>query len=962
MHSLKRSLVVLVAILAVAGAPTAAAQPVPDSRPDAISDVGPKTDSPEGLEMAPDRVVVRWRDDGAAAAVSRGLGLRQLVTLDSGVTQVLGTGGRAVADVVSDLRRQPAVAWAEPDYVVHVDAGEVAVNDALTHQQYALDRMNVREAWSITTGGSNLIAVLDTGVWAAHPDLAGRIAPGYDFVNGDADPADDNAHGTWVSGILAARANDGYGVAGITWTDRILPVKVMDQNGSGYTSVLATGIRWAADQGASVINMSIGGYGDSTALREAIEYAWSKNVVMVAAAGNHRRVEQTYPASYPQVISVSATQADDEFTNWSSYGAAVDVSAPGASIMTTNCDRRVVTSCAYDGSHITISGTSFSTPNTAGVAALLRAANPLWTNQQVMSRIISSSDDLGYPGWDMRYGYGRVNAMRALGGSTTPPPSSPGDSLEGNNTFASASLMPVNTWFYPSIHPAGDVDFLAFTTPRAGRLDIAVSPVIDTLRVPKSSLPIDPMLQVYSASGSLLMSVDDPSDSATIERASIQVSGSTRIVVRVNNWFPNGNRQGYRVETGFVDNVAPLLAGRSPSSGATDVAVDSAATVTFSEAVSGVSASTFQLRNSVGSVVPATVTYDPAAARATLRPSSTLLGQATYTLSLSTAIKDAGGNSLAAQAWAFTTGPALARLAGSDRYATAALVSATGFAPGVPVAYLATGLNFPDALAAGPVAARAGGPILLVTRDAIPSATAGELSRLRPVRIVVLGGSGAVGDGVLAAARGYATGGSVTRLAGVDRYATAAAVSASAFAPGIPVAYVATGANFPDALAAGPVAARNGGPILLVTRDGIPAATAAELRRLRPAGIVVLGGTGAVGDGVLAGLRPSATSGTVIRLAGASRYATAAAISASEWAAGEPSTAFLATGLTFADALAAAPLAGITGSPLLLTDPSHLSDPTRVELDRLAPPNVVILGGIGALSDQIRIDVLAMAP
>jgi len=198
------------------------------------------------------------------------------------------------------------------------------------------------------------------------------------------------------------------------------------------------------------------------------------------------------------------------------------------------------------------------------------------------------------------------------------------------------------------------------------------------------------------------------------------------------------------------------------------------------------------------------------------------------------------------------------RLAGSDRYATAAAISAATFpSSGVPVAYVATGLNYPDALAGSVAAARAGGPLLLVTRDTVPAATATELARLKPARIVILGSTGVVGSTVESKLRTYAP--SVTRLAGSDRYATAAAISAATFpSSGVPVAYVATGLNYPDALAGSVAAARAGGPLLLVTRDTVPAATATELARLKPARIVILGSTGVVGDGTAAAARSAA--------------------------------------------------------------------------------------------------------
>jgi hypothetical protein len=290
------------------------------------------------------------------------------------------------------------------------------------------------------------------------------------------------------------------------------------------------------------------------------------------------------------------------------------------------------------------------------------------------------------------------------------------------------------------------------------------------------------------------------------------------------------------------------------------------------------------------------------------------------------------------------------RQSGPDRYATAAAVSGAAFAPGVPVAYIATGTNFPDALAAAAAAGAQGGPVLLVSAGGIPAATAAELARLRPGRIIVAGGEAVVSNDILNAARAYTTG-TVIREAGPDRYSTAAAISASAFAPGVPVAYIATGTNFPDALAAAAAAGAQGGPVLLVSAGGIPAATATELARLRPGKIVVAGGTGVVSNEILNQAR-AYTTGTVIREAGADRYATAASISAAAFAPGVP-VAYIATGTNFPDALAAAAAAASRHGPVLLTPPTALPAVVRTELDRLVAGEVIAAGGQSLVPDSV---------
>ncbi len=294
----------------------------------------------------------------------------------------------------------------------------------------------------------------------------------------------------------------------------------------------------------------------------------------------------------------------------------------------------------------------------------------------------------------------------------------------------------------------------------------------------------------------------------------------------------------------------------------------------------------------------------------------------------------------------------LSRLAGSDRYATAAAISKSAFPSGAAVAYISTGTNFPDALAGSVAAARAGGPLLLTTATSLPAATASELARLKPGRIVVLGASAVVGDAVATALTKYATSGSVSRLAGSDRYATAAAISKSAFPSGAAVAYISTGTNFPDALAGSVAAARAGGPLLLTTATSLPAATASELARLKPGRIVVLGASAVVSDAVATALTKYATSGSVSRLAGSDRYATAAAISKSAFPSGA-AVAYISTGTNFPDALAGSVAAARAGGPLLLTTATSLPAATASELARLKPGRIVVLGASAVVSDAV---------
>ena len=280
---------------------------------------------------------------------------------------------------------------------------------------------------------------------------------------------------------------------------------------------------------------------------------------------------------------------------------------------------------------------------------------------------------------------------------------------------------------------------------------------------------------------------------------------------------------------------------------------------------------------------------------------------------------------------------------GNNRYETAAVASEDAFAPGVPVAYVTTGANFPDALAAGAAAGFRRGPVILVERDRLPALATTELERLNPQRIVVVGGASVVSAYVGSLVNRYQTGGGTTRIAGTDRYRTAAMLSASTFGPGVATAYVASGSTWPDALAAVPHAARAGAPLLLTGHASLPAAVRAELQRLRPGRIIIVGGTSVVSAAVATEL-DALTAGQVLRLAGADRFATASRISSFHLPSGAP-LVYVTTGENFPDALAAGPAAAVRGGPTILVKKASIPAASVAELNRLNPTRIVLLGG-----------------
>ncbi|MGR0221494.1 cell wall-binding repeat-containing protein [Agromyces sp. ZXT2-6] len=303
-------------------------------------------------------------------------------------------------------------------------------------------------------------------------------------------------------------------------------------------------------------------------------------------------------------------------------------------------------------------------------------------------------------------------------------------------------------------------------------------------------------------------------------------------------------------------------------------------------------------------------------------------------------------------------GSGVERRGGVDRYATAVGVSESAFPWGdVPTVYLASGADFPDALAAAPAAGLDGGPVLLTPRDSLPSEVADEIARLGPERVFIVGGEGSVSAGVALQVDDLIDG-PVERRAGASRYETAVEISRARFADAGAVVYLASGAAFPDALSAAPLAGKEPGPVLLTTRDRMPGAVEDEIRRLQPSKIVVLGGDGSVAPSVLTRLA-QLSDAPIERLAGADRYATALAVSQAGFESGAD-VVYVANGQNFPDALAAAPVALKEGGPVLLTSGVALTQDLVDEITRLRPRRITVLGGYGAVSGEVQVTLARM--
>jgi thermitase len=376
------------------------------------------------VDFAPAEIIVKFKPNvgpSEMALVHRKSGGQVKKTIPSLGVQIVNIPHGHVPDKVKAYSANPAISYAEPNYQCQVVGSP---DDNYINLQWSLSNIKAPQAWDVTRGNRNInIAILDSGVDLDHPDLADKIVANANFSSS---PTTDDlyGHGTHVAGIAAANTNNGIGIAGIGFDSTIMNVKVLGDNGSGFYTWVATGITWAADNGAEIINLSLGSTSYSITLENAVRYAWSKGVVVVAAAGNSGSSIPFYPAYYTDCLAVAATDINDNLPYWSTTGDWVDIAAPGVSILSTYKDKNY----GY------MSGTSMASPHAAGLAALLFSVvadsngNGL-LNDEVRDRIETTSDNLGISG----IGSGRINAYRAVGGSPSPRGNIAGSVIDASN-------------------------------------------------------------------------------------------------------------------------------------------------------------------------------------------------------------------------------------------------------------------------------------------------------------------------------------------------------------------------------------------------------------------------------------------------------------------------------------------------------------------------------------------------
>jgi type VII secretion-associated serine protease mycosin len=598
----------------------------------------------------PHTVLVRFRPGASKAAKDKALaGMRAqgaAAELPGGFVKV--QTDEAAAAVAKRLAKDPAVAKVSLNYARRVAA--VPNDTYYAGSQRYLTTLRLPQAWDvIKDASSQIIAVVDTGVDTGHPDLTGRTVAGYSAVSPGQAPTDydprtyeHGGHGTMVAGIAAANTGNAAGVAGAAWNGRIMPIKVFDTEGNAYDDVIAAGIKWAVDRNAKVVNLSLGGPGSTAVLQEAIQYAVGKGAVVVAAAGNSGLGEAMYPAAYPEVVAVGATDLNPEITDFSTWGDWMDVAAPGFAITSTY--PRVA------GNYATGDGTSFAAPLVSGVAALMRAKYPTLTAAQAADRLRSTARDAGPRGIDPYYGHGVVDAFAAVGGAaTTDFPQRAAGAGEPNDMPPLA--LDLGASLGGTISREADVDWFTFNVTATRTVRITVRPPAFNAAEAQN---FDPVVGVYDAELRRLTEVDAgyPGDPEVVSI----VLGAGRHYVRVRSYNAGVDTRSYTIgleqlSTGGtpaqpVANGQEWLRSLSPLPHETWVKRDAAVRVSFAREMNAASVTSETVRllhGRTGAQVPTEVSYDAENGVFVVTPDALLGDDIPYRIVVR-GVQDAAGN------------------------------------------------------------------------------------------------------------------------------------------------------------------------------------------------------------------------------------------------------------------------------------------------------------------------------
>ncbi len=746
--------------------------------------------------------------------------------------------GAVKEQILKELSQFPGIQNAEENHLVQTSSLSVA--DSLSDKQWSLKDAGVPSAWSMgATGKGITIAIIDTGIDLKHPDLVGNIMPGYNSMTGSSDPGanrDNNGHGTHVAGIAAAELN-GVGIVGVAYQAKIMPIKAMDRDGKGLDDALADGIVWAADHGAKIINLSFGSSEQSDILTHAIAYAVNQGSLLVAATGNFDPETETnpgvnYPAADPKVLAVSAIDQYGQIANYSSTGPQVALAAPGSGIL----------SDWLNSTYAFADGTSMAAPFVSGEAALIWSVHPSWNRLQIIQALEDGVRVQGSGGRNSSFGYGLVDVALAL-----------------NLTFEPKTVLsPATVDQLGALITGGDGKTQGVLTiqPQSVSKPTTVTVQVTDLPAPMPTgiTPLSAVLDVEWGQTGLQ------------KMATLSVS-NTRMLAGLNyelyrwdgaRWLAVGGQIGNgQVSLGifipgiYVCGLKPVSLNNSPARLAGPEAVNTAIQIAeeayplgadavilarndnFPDALAGAPLAA-KMQAPILLTPSAGLTPEVRAEIAKLSPKTIYLLGGTVALSLGIQVE-------------LRSQYVVKRLAGDTSFGTAAAIAKELGAKGQAV--LANGYSFSDALVIASWAAAQGKPVLLTEAGSLPSETRETLNDLRITKTLIIGGEKVVAPDVLSQLP------FPTRLSGYTSYDTAAAVL-QAFPPqGNPV-YLATGENYPDALAGSVLAAQNGSMLVLVpTAVNLPDRLTNLLTVWKGKKIVALGGTIALPEAVVNNVR-----------------------------------------------------------------------------------------------------------
>ncbi|MFV9510496.1 S8 family serine peptidase [Tepidibacillus sp. LV47] len=770
----------------------------------------------------PGEVIVKFKDNIPSKSILKKLNTYQSYQLKKtplNARIISIPKGKKIEEFINELIRDPDVDYAQPNYSYKPF---FIPNDPGYSKQWYLPKVQVPEAWDKLpqNGTVTYVAVIDNGVDINHPDLRNNILfDNYNAVNPTVpiDISQTNGHGTIVAGIIGATINNAEGISGISPNVKIMPINVFTGE-EAYEEDIANGIYYAVNHHAKVINLSLGTYDYGFALKEAIDYAYAKGVVVVAAAGNDNTDLPSYPASFANVISVGATDENDQKAQFSNYGSTIDVVAPGTNILST----------APNGQYAIASGTSMASPIVAATAALLLSKNPNLTVDEVTTILLHSARDIGDIGADDTYGYGIINANHAISENVQYDL----DAYEGNNSFESAKTISLGSSITAQLSSPGDLDFFKLSIDKRQRIRFRVIPPMDE----------DIVLEVFDGNRNKIslknknnLDIGDEYYEGGIEEFNLTLDPGFYYLKVVD---ANGSAQfrPYTLSTFYP--VYERLAGKDRFETAVKVSQkgwEKADTVVlayyngFADALAGVPLA-FKYNGPVLLTESNRITPVTKNEIVRLKAKNVIIvgGIGVVSTNIENELRDMGLN--------------VSRLGGTDRFDTARKIAeAVGPAD---IAIIAYGLNFPDALAIAPYAAINGYPILLVETKKIPASTFQALQGRK--KTIVVGGTGVISDTVFKQLP------SPYRIAGQDRYQTAVEIIRKVDASTESV-YVATGAEtqFADALTGAVLAAKNLSPMILTMPNQLPNSTRELIDERNILNFDILGGKGAVSDKVV---------------------------------------------------------------------------------------------------------------